>query len=167
MVKKILLACALAVIAAVLQSTVLSRLAIFGAVPDLALTIVVFCAYINGTMAGQLSGFCSGLLLDFLSAAPLGLNAFIRTLAGALAGLLKGAFFLDFFLLPMALCAAATAVKAIALFPLHLLLPGSIPAYSLFTPTLWIELGLNAVTAPFVFALLKLVKGLAAGRNGR
>ena len=165
MIKKILLACAFAIIAAILQSTVLSRIALFGAVPDLALVIIVFCAYINGTMAGQLSGFCSGLLIDFLSAAPLGLNALIRTLIGALAGLLQGAFFLDFFLLPMILCASGTIIKAITLFLLHLLLPGAVPTYALLTPTLWIELGLNSIAAPFIFALLKLVKGLATGRN--
>jgi rod shape-determining protein MreD len=147
-------------IAALLQSTLLAHLALYRAVPDLALGILVYSAYVNGTMPGQLSGFFSGLFLDFLSAAPLGLNAFVRTLAGALAGLMKGTFFLDFFFLPMALCAAATILKVITLFVLHLLFAGVVPAYSLTEPTLWVELMFNTLCAPFLFGLLKLFSAL-------
>jgi rod shape-determining protein MreD len=116
-------------------------------------------------MSGQLTGFLSGFLIDFLSASPLGLNAFIRTLIGALTGLLKGSFFLDSFLLPMALCAGATAFKALVLFLLHLLFAGAIPAYSIFGLTFWIELGLNTLIAPFLFGLLKLFWPLLVGQK--
>lgn len=157
MAKRILLGLAFMLVAALLQSTVFSRLSLYiHAVPDLALIILVFIAYVNGTMTGQLSGFLSGFLLDFLSAAPLGLNALIRTLIGALTGLLKGTFFLDFLFLPMALCAGATALKALVYFILHLLLSGAVPAYSFFGLTLWVELGLNTFLAPFMFGFLKL-----------
>jgi rod shape-determining protein MreD len=167
MIRSVIWAAVLALAAAILQSTLLSHIAIYGAVPDLALLILVFSAYANGSMAGQLTGFSSGILLDFLSAAPLGLNAFIRTLIGALAGILKGAFFLDFFILPMLLCAASTLLKALVFFLLHWLLSGSIPAYPLAAPVLWVELGLNTVIAPFLFALLKRFKALYAERNNR
>ena len=165
MIKNVAWASVFAVIASILQSTVLSNLAIYRAVPDLALCIVVYSAYVNGSMTGQLSGFFSGILSDLLSAAPLGLNALIRTLTGALTGMLKGAFFLDFLFLPMALCAAATILKALLMLPLHLLFTEAIPCYRFLSPTLWIELGLNTVTAPFLFALLKRFRGLLAERG--
>ena len=167
MIKNILWTSIFALIAAILQSTLFSYIALFRAVPDLALGIIVYSGYVNGIMTGQLAGFCSGILLDFLSAAPLGLNAFIRTLTGALAGRLKGAFFLDFIFLPMLLCAAATLFKAIVLFLLHLLLGSSVPAYSPAAPVLWIELALNTISAPFLFALLKLLKKFLVGRQER
>jgi rod shape-determining protein MreD len=167
MVKNVVWAVLFALVAALLQSTLLYRLALYRAVPDLALGIVVFSAYVNGGMTGQLSGFFSGILLDFLSAAPLGLNAFIRTLVGALAGRMKGTFFLDVIFLPMILCAAATLVKAVVIFLLHLLLAGAVPAYSLNSPLLWVELMLNTLSAPFLFALLKVFKPLLAEREGR
>jgi rod shape-determining protein MreD len=167
MVKNVVWAVLFALIAALLQSTLLYRLAIYRAVPDLALGIVVFSAYVNGTMTGQLSGFFSGILLDFLSAAPLGLNAFVRTLVGALAGRMRGTFFLDVVFLPMILCAAATLVKAVVVFLLHLLLAGAVPSYSLNSPLLWVELMLNTLSAPFLFALLKVFKPLLAGKEGR
>ncbi|MDR0709226.1 MAG: rod shape-determining protein MreD, partial [Spirochaetaceae bacterium] len=153
------------VIAGILQSTLLSHLAVNRAVPDLALGILVFAAYQNGAMTGQLSGFCSGIFLDFLSAAPLGLNAFVRTLIGALAGRMNGTFFLDNFFLPMALCAGATAVKAVLYFILHILFSGAVPSYTPFESTLWIEITLNTVTAPFLFGFLKLFNTLFVGKR--
>ena len=161
MAKKVALGVAVILAAALLQSTVLSRLALrFHAVPDIALCILVYIAYVNGTMTGQLTGFFSGLVIDFLSAAPIGLNAFVRTITGALAGILKDTFFLDYIFLPMALCAGATVFKALLFFLLNLIFTGTVPAYDIFTLTLWVELGMNTLSAPLLFALLKLIKPL-------
>jgi rod shape-determining protein MreD len=167
MAKKVVWAVIFAIFAALLQSTLFSRLSLyFHAVPDLALGIIVYSAYVNGTMTGQLSGFCSGFFLDFLSAAPLGFNALIRTIVGALAGLMKGTFFLDFIFLPMALCAGATVVKALMYLILNILLAGTVPAYSLFHITFWMELIFNTVSAPLLFAFLKLFEPMLVGRRG-
>jgi rod shape-determining protein MreD len=155
MIKSLVWTVVFCLVAAVLQSTLLSHLALYRAVPDLALGIIVYSAYVNGVMAGQLSGFFSGIALDFLTAAPFGLNALVRTIIGALAGLVKGTFFLDAFLLPMLLCAAATLLKALILLLLNLLMGDAVLAYPLAAPTLWAELALNTFSAPFLFAFLK------------
>ncbi|MDR1950548.1 MAG: rod shape-determining protein MreD [Spirochaetaceae bacterium] len=160
MAKNVVWTTIFAVVAIILQSTLLSRLAFYHTVPDLALGILVYSAYVNGAMTGQLSGFFSGLLQDFLSAAPLGLNALIRTITGAAAGLLSGTFFPDSLFLPMALCAGATLLKAALFFILHMLFAGVAPSYSLQDTTLWVELLLNTLSAPFLFAFLKLFKSL-------
>ncbi|MDR0497946.1 MAG: rod shape-determining protein MreD [Treponema sp.] len=163
MIKKVVWGVIFILIAVLLQSTVLSRLVIYiYAVPDLALCILVFIAYVNGTMTGQFTGFISGFLLDFLSAAPLGLNAFVRTLVGALTGLFKDTFYLDFLFFPMLLCAGATVFKVLVFFLLHLIFPDSVPSYDPLTLTLWIELAMNTFSAPFLFALLKLIRPLNA-----
>ncbi|GHV93477.1 rod shape-determining protein MreD [Spirochaetia bacterium] len=167
MTKNVVWAVVFALVAGIIQSTLLSRLALYHAVPDLALGIVVFSAYVNGTMTGQLTGFFSGLLLDFLSAAPLGLNALIRTLVGALAGLMRGTFFLDGVFLPMILCAAATFFKAGILLLLHALLAGAVPAYAFFAPTFWVELMFNTLSAPLLFGLLKLFQPILVSRNSQ
>ena len=166
MVKKIIWSVAFILVAALLQSTVFSRLAVhIHAVPDIALDILVFIAYINGTMTGQLTGFFSGFLMDFLSAAPLGLNALIRTLIGAITGFIKGTFFLDIFFLPMALCAGATIFKALVYLLLHLLFAEAIPSYNFFGLAFWVELGMNTFIAPFLFAFLKMFESLLVGRG--
>lgn len=166
LIKNVVWATVFTLVAAILQSTLLSRLAVYyHAVPDIALGIVVYAAYNNGTMTGQLTGFFSGLLLDFLSFAPLGLNAFIRTLIGALTGLMKGIFFLDVFFLPMVLCAVATIIKAGLLFILHIVFASGVPSYSFIDPAFWVEIIMNTIAAPFLFAFLKLFKSLLI--NGR
>jgi rod shape-determining protein MreD len=165
MIRNIIWTVILAIIAGILQSTILGDIALFGAVPDIALCIIVYSAYVNGTMTGQLSGFFSGLLLDFLSAAPLGMNCLIRTVIGAAAGIFKGAFFLDVFFLPFILCALATAAKAVIMFLLNLIMGQAVPVYSLFSLLFWIELGLNSLSAPFLFFLLRHFKFIAPERS--
>jgi len=151
--------------AAVLQSTLLARIPLYGAVPDLALGIVVYAAYVNGMMAGQLSGFFGGLTLDLISAAPIGMNALVRTLIGALAGLARGKVVLDWFLAPMVLAAAATLAKAALLFVLGLVFRGEVPYYRPDAALLWAELALNTLSAPLLFALLRRFGALLAGKG--
>lgn len=158
MVKSVTVAVVFIIIAGILQSTLIARLVFFfriKTIPDIAMCILVFTAYQNGMMTGQITGFVSGIFLDFLSQAPLGLNIFLRTVMGAMAGLLRGNLLLDPVFLPMALCAAATLFKATVLFILHFLFAGAVPAYSWAAPALWIELASNAILAPFIFAFLK------------
>jgi rod shape-determining protein MreD len=109
-------------------------------------------------MSGQITGFFSGLMLDLFSSAPLGLNAIIYTIAGALAGLLRGTFILDVLFFPMLLCIGATVLKAVLLLGLHYCFLEIIPSYSLSTPTLFVELALNAFLAPIIFSFLNHFK---------
>jgi rod shape-determining protein MreD len=150
----------LILIAALLQSTLFFRLSIRYAVPDIALLILVFVSYVNGRNIGQITGFFGGILLDFISFSPLGLNIFVRTIIGYLTGLLSGVFFLDAVFLPMVLCAGATFLKAGILVVLNLLFSGAISAYNFSAATFWIELALNTVLAPFLFALFNLFANL-------
>jgi len=165
--KKVFWAVVFILVAALLQSTIFARLSgVIRGIPDFSLVILVYASYANGSMTGELSGFFGGILIDFLSAAPLGFNALIRTSLGAAAGLLKGTFFLDPVFLPMALCAGATAGKALLCFLLSVLLAGAVPAYSLTHPAFWVELSINTLSAPFLFALLQRFKPLLAGGRG-
>ncbi len=165
MVKNIVWASVFVIIAAILQSTLLAKIAVYHAVPDIALLVLVYFSYVNGMMKGQLVGFIGGLVLDCFSAAPLGLNAFIRTLIGSLTGLLKGNFFLDYIFLPLALGASASILKAILLFLLHLLFADSVPSYRLDIPTFWVELIMNTLLAPLVFAFLRLFRSILTDRR--
>jgi len=153
------------IIAGILQSTLIAKIALFNVIPDLALCILVYSAYVNGTMTGQVSGFFSGLLLDFLSASPLGLNCFVRTFIGAVTGIFKGSFFLDIIFMPIILCALATLLKAGILFLLNLIMGNVVPSYSFLSSVLWIEFGMNSISAPLLFFLLKRFKYLSPGRG--
>ena len=165
MIRRIVWSVILCIIAGILQSTLINKIALFNIVPDLALCILVYSAYVNGTMIGQISGFLSGLLIDFLSAAPLGLNCFVRTLTGALTGIFKGSFFLDIIFMPLILCALATLLKAGILFLLNLIMGPVVPSYSFLSSALWIEIGMNSLSAPLLFFLLKRFKFISPERG--
>lgn len=164
MIRSIIWTVVFSVLAALLQSTVIAKIAFLNVIPDIALCVLVFSAYVNGTMTGQISGFLSGLFIDFLSAAPLGMNSLIRTLIGALTGIFKDSLFLGYVIMPVILCSVATILKALIIFLLHLIM-GSIPAYSITDSLFWIELGLNALCAPLLFLLLRNFKPMLIGRG--
>jgi rod shape-determining protein MreD len=146
----------LAAVMGILQSTFFSYIDIFNAAPDLALLVIIWYAYDCGVMTGQITGFAAGVLLDFLSASPLGFHAFTYTLLGAAGGLLRGAFSMDAFILPMLLAAGGTLAKALLCFFISLLFSGATPHYAIAAPTLWIEMGFNMLCVPFLYALLKI-----------
>jgi len=167
MIRSIIWTVVFCTVAAILQSAVFDKIAIFNVVPDIALCILVFSAYVNGTMSGQISGFLSGLFYDFISAAPLGMNCLIRTVTGALTGIFKGQFFMDIIFMPVILCTLATILKFVIIFILHLVIGSSVPnPFSIINiSTIWIEAGLNALSAPLLFILLKLFKPIFIGRS--
>jgi rod shape-determining protein MreD len=158
--KAFLLSSGLIALAIVLQSTLLHWVAVRGVIPDLGLIVLVFVAIRRGSMTAQLSGFASGMVEDVLSLSPLGFHAFIRTMVGFLYGLTVGSIFIDPILMPVILIIIATLFKALISSLLVAFL--SIPAagFGVFAGPLWIELGYNAVLAPFLFALLGLLKPL-------
>ncbi len=155
----------LIIIAGIIQSSLLSKIAIFHVIPDLALIILVYVSYVNGSMTGQITGFTSGVFLDFLSFAPFGFNILSRTIIGFLIGMLKGTFFLDIVIFPTLLCAGATLVKAMIITIIHFLFNANTPAYQFTNNMLWIEVASNAAFGPFVFAFLKLFKKILMPRK--
>ena len=141
----------------VLQSTLFQNGLIRGAVPDIALLLLVFSANQHGSMKGEGAGFATGLLHDFLSLAPLGFHALIGTLIGFLGGLSRGRLILDPILIPVMFAVVATLLKALL----------SIILFALFLPELvgtvfnvqfGITLGLNALIAPFLYSLLHFAR---------
>jgi rod shape-determining protein MreD len=165
MIRSIIWTVVFSVVAALLESTVLAKISFLSVIPDLALCVIVFSAYVNGTMTGQVSGFLSGLFTDFLSAAPLGMSSIIRTIIGALTGIFKDSLFLGYVVMPVILCSIATLLKALMMFVLHLFMGNAIPAYSFTDSRLWIELGLNALCAPLLFLILRNFKPIYIGRS--
>lgn len=73
-------------LAAVMQSTILENIRIFGGRPDLVLLLTVTWGIIRGAQDGALWGFIGGIFCDLLSAGPLGLWTFTLTLVGFLVG---------------------------------------------------------------------------------
>lgn len=154
MVRRWLLSFGLVSLLIVVQSTWLDYIAVYSVVPDLSLIAVVYIAFKSPSLQGQSVGFAAGLLQDGVSAAPFGLNAFIKTAVAWLANLLSGKFYIDRLLIPVIFGFAATLAKAVYLAALSTFFAGKVFSYDFLDRVLWIEAGYNAVAAPILFLAL-------------
>jgi rod shape-determining protein MreD len=87
--QRFLLGAASVLTALLLQLTVIARLPLPGAAPDLLVVLVVAFALAEGPMAGMVTGFVAGLLVDALSVHEIGRLALAYAVAGYFAGLLQ------------------------------------------------------------------------------
>lgn len=106
--RRFLLGAAAVLVALLLQTTVVTRLPLPGAAPDLVLVVVVAFALVEGQASGMVTGFVAGLLADLLSDAELGRLALVYVVVGYLAGLAADDTERST-LLPLAVVAAAGA----------------------------------------------------------
>jgi len=154
MIGKIVRAVVLAGLMGVLQTNLLRFVSPAVAIPDLALIVLVFFAHRNGSFSGQFAGFFTGLLLDFLSLSPLGYFAFIYTFVGFVFGTTHERIVLDGVVLPFVALVLATLVKALTAGALAGVFSIDTASIGIFGSRVWIEIGLTALIAPIVFALM-------------
>ncbi len=159
-IKPILISTMLMALAILLQSTLLHWVALKGVKPDLALVVLVYVAIRKGSMVGQVSGFAAGIVEDVLSLSPLGYHALFRTVLGFFYGLTVGNIFIDPVLMPVILLIIATVIKGLLSSLVVLLFAIPAVGFFRFAGSFWIELGYNALLAPFLFAVLGLIKPL-------
>jgi rod shape-determining protein MreD len=90
-IKRVVLSAVLILLALVVQVSVLGRLQLPGATPDLLLLVVVGLALVWGPAAGCVAGFAAGLLADLAppSDHAIGRYALVLCLMGYAAGLLR------------------------------------------------------------------------------
>lgn len=87
--RRFLLGAATVLTALLLQGTVVSRLPLPGAAPDLLLVLVVAFALLEGPVAGVTTGFVAGVLADSLSDHALGRLALTYAVVGYLTGFIE------------------------------------------------------------------------------
>ncbi len=155
MVKRWILSFSIVTLLLIIQSTWLDFIAINSVIPDLSLIAVLYFAFKNPGLQGQTIGFAAGFLQDGISAAPLGLNSFIKTAVAWVANLLSGKFYIDKILMPIIFGFVATLLKALYLAVLSIFFADKILHYDFLKSSLWIESGYNAAVAPILFLILK------------
>ncbi|MCW2725357.1 MAG: rod shape-determining protein MreD [Frankiales bacterium] len=87
--RRFLLGAATVLTALLLQTTVLSRLPLPGAAPDLLLVLVVAYALAEGPLSGMTTGFIAGVLADSLADHALGRLALVYAVVGYLTGMIE------------------------------------------------------------------------------
>jgi rod shape-determining protein MreD len=104
--------------ALLLQVTVLTRLRLFGVVPDLMLLIAVAAGITGGPARGAIIGFVSGMAIDIFLETPLGLSALVFSLVGYTVGAVETGILRAAWWIPVATafgaCMAGEALFALA-----------------------------------------------------
>jgi rod shape-determining protein MreD len=98
----------IAVLAVLLQLSFFSRVELLHASPDILPAVVVSLGLLGGSMAGAVSGFSIGFLVDCLLVAPLGGSSLVLLGAGYLAGLFRERFEIHSALVAPLLCMGLT-----------------------------------------------------------
>ena len=141
-----------------LQTTLLNRIVLFGAKPDIVLIVFVLLATQYGSLVGQLAGFVVGIAIDVITVSPFGFHAFLFTVAGYVVGLGSGKVYLDPLIMPALLGLLSTLYLAFFGFVLNLIFRLGEPWSVYFNVGLIFQVGLNVVLAPLFFWIYGLVR---------
>ncbi len=160
MIKSISISAVILLCCALIESAILSNIAFLRAVPDLSLICVLYFSLHNGRVSGECTGFISGLFIDFLSAAPFGLNCLFRTVLGYLGGVFTKTFNTDGIIIPAVLGFCATIIKCLLILSIAFLFPSSVVKYNPFSMMFLFELCANTVLTPVVFKILGIFKNI-------
>ena len=137
----------------IVETSILSNISFLPAVPDLVLICVLYFSFLKGKNHGQVSGFLSGLLLDFLSGSPLGFNCLYRTVIGYLSGVFRRTINSSGFIVPSVIGLLATILKVFLIWLISLFFK-SIKIYNIFTFSFLFELVMNVLLTPLMFKFL-------------
>lgn len=155
MIKSYLSSFLILIVFVLIETALLSNIFFLPAIPDFLLLCVLYFSIRNGKVAGELTGFFSGLLLDFLSGSPFGLNCLIRTTIGFLGGFFHRMMNYESFFVNFIAGFFATIIKAVLIYLVSLLFPNYVNSYNIFSSVFALELGMNTILCPAVIKLLR------------
>ena len=147
----------LAIFAAALQSTVVSRMRIWGVSVDLVLLLTVSWTLLQGVGEGLLISLVGGVLLDALSGAPFGLMTISLTAASELAGLGEANVFERARYLPhIAIVLATTTYRGLLLILLRMT-GRALPPWSMLSRFLLLAIVMNGFAMFIVYGLIGIL----------
>jgi rod shape-determining protein MreD len=147
----------LGLVAALLQTTAVSQVSIFGVPADLSPLIVASVGFLTGSVPGAMFGFGFGLFADTALMQTLGVTSLVLTAIGYGAGRVRELRDPAHGLAPVAVGAAATAIAAISLTVLQFLLGVEAPVSFQVIRQILMTIVLNTLLALPVYALIRRV----------
>jgi rod shape-determining protein MreD len=159
MVKSLLISTLFLFAATIIESSILSNISFLLVVPDLVLICCIYFSLLNGKLYGEISGFISGLFLDFITGVPFGFNCVFRTIIGYITGLFSNTIIISGLVIPMASVGIATLTKKLLIFLISLFFPRlSLNIYSIISYEFLFEFCANIILAPVVFKFLSFFR---------
>lgn len=154
MIKSYLFCFSILLISVLIETAVLSNLLFLPAIPDLLLICILYFSVNKGSLFGEVSGFVSGVFIDFLSGSPFGLNCLYRTIIGYIAGFFKKMLNLKSVFVSILIGFIGTILKAVLIHLVSLFFPNYVNTYNLFSMLFLFELIMNSILTPFIFKFL-------------
>jgi len=143
------------------ETSILSNVSFLPVIPDFLLLFTVYVSIQKGCLQGETIGFSSGLLIDFVSSAPLGFNALLRTIIGFICGLFHLTIGTTGIFTPMIIGVVATGLKVLFTYFISFFFPGIVLVYSFFSKIFLFECIFNGLLAPVMFFIFSKFKGIS------
>lgn len=141
---------------ALFETSILSNLLFLPVTPDFLLICVLYFSACNGKITGVLTGFSSGLVLDFLTASPFGFHCLLRTIIGYLAGMFNRSINLSGVFVPVVFALVATVAKKLLIILISVTFSSVSPGVPMFSMEFLFELIANGIFTPIVFKFLDI-----------
>lgn len=154
MTKSILISTVILFFTCLIETAILSNIMILPVVPDLLLLVALYISLLNGSMAGEITGFISGLFLDFLTGSPFGFNCIFRTLISYIAGWFGKTISFKGVFMPCVFGFLATLLKLLLMWLISLFYPLVEVQNNLISVAFAFELVANTVLSPVVFKIV-------------
>jgi rod shape-determining protein MreD len=139
----------------VLQQAAVSQISIFGVSADLGPLVVMSVGLLAGSMAGAITGFGTGLLVDLVLVQTLGVTSLLYIAIGYWSGRLRELRDPAHGLVPVAMGAAVTAFAGLGMAIIQFLLGVNAPVSLLLFQQIFITVLVNSLIALPVFAVVR------------
>jgi rod shape-determining protein MreD len=139
----------------VIQQAAISQISIFGVSADLGPLVVMSVGLLAGSMAGAITGFGIGLLVDLVLVQTLGVTSLLYIAIGYWSGRLRELRDPAHGLVPLAMGAAATAFAGLGMALIQFLLGVNAPVSLLLFQQIFITVLVNSLIALPVFAIVR------------
>ncbi|MCL2610162.1 MAG: rod shape-determining protein MreD [Defluviitaleaceae bacterium] len=150
----------------ILQSTLFHSIAIFGITPNTAIVIIVAFAIMRQDIEGAIIGFFAGLLQDIFFGNVIGLTALLYMFIGFLCGKPFKEFYLENYILPIALVGTSTILYNFLYYVINFLFRARLDFFTYFGIIILPETIYNIVlTLPLYIVLYQINKALEKREN--
>jgi rod shape-determining protein MreD len=139
----------------VIQQAAISQISIFGVSADLGPLVVMSVGLLAGSMAGAITGFGTGLLVDLVLVQTLGVTSLLYIAIGYWCGRLRELRDPAHGLIPLAMGAAVTAFAGLGMALVQFLLGVNSPVSLLLFQQIFITVLVNSLIALPVFAIVR------------
>ena len=139
----------------VIQQAAISQISIFGVSADIGPLVVMSVGLLAGSMAGAITGFGIGLLVDLVLVQTLGVTSLLYIAIGYGSGRLRELRDPAHGLVPLAMGAAVTAFAGVGMALIQFLLGVNAPVSLLLFQQIFITVLVNSLIALPVFAIVR------------